>query len=116
MCDRDYRGHEIKNRVAAEFKREYKNIETLWNQRQEIGCVAVLPLAASQIPGKYLCFLVTRATEKHDVDPEDLVLSLTKLKDFLVEREVKKTLASSVRPKPRTTQTEAVCADTCYLF
>ena len=33
--------------------------------------------AASQIPGKYLCFLVTRATEKRHVDPENLVLSLT---------------------------------------
>ena len=44
--------------------------------------------SASQIPGKNLCFLVTRATEKQHVDHEDLFLSLTRLRDFLVEREV----------------------------
>ena len=66
-----------------------KNIEFLWKQRPGIGGVAALPLAASQIPGKYLCFLVTRATEKRHVDPENLDLSLTRLRDFLVEREVK---------------------------
>ena len=49
-----------------------------------------MPPAASQIPGKYLRFLLTRATEKQQVDPEDLVLSLTRLRDFLVKREVKK--------------------------
>ena len=48
-----------------------------------------MPPAASQIPGKYLCFLVTRATEKWHVDPENLVLSLTRLRDFLVEKDVK---------------------------
>ena len=36
-----------------------------------------------------LCFLVTRATEKQHVDPENLVLSLTRLRDFLVEMDVK---------------------------
>ena len=48
-----------------------------------------MPPAASQIPGTYLCFLVTRATEKQHADPEDFILSLTRLRDFLVEREVK---------------------------
>ena len=76
--------------LAADFKREYKNVEFLWKQRPGIGGVAALPPAASQIPGKYLCFLVTRATEKQHVDPENLVLSLTRLlKDFLVEMDVK---------------------------
>ena len=77
--------------LATYFQREYKNIEFLWKQRSGIGGVAALPPAASQIPGKYLCFLVTRATEKEKrhVDPEKLVLSLTRLRDFLVEREVK---------------------------
>ena len=46
--------------LAADFKRQYKNIEFLWKQRPGIGGVAALPPAASQIPGKYLCFLVTR--------------------------------------------------------
>ena len=75
--------------LAADFKREYKNIEFLWKQRPGIGSVAALLPATSQIPGKYICFLVTRATEKRPVDPENLVLSLTRLRDFLVEREVK---------------------------
>ena len=75
--------------LAADFKREYKNVEFLWKQRPGVGGGAGLPLAASQIPGKYLCFLVTRATEKQHVDPENLVLSLTRLRDFLVEMDVK---------------------------
>ena len=61
--------------LAADFRREYKNVELFWKQRPGIGGVAALPPAASQIPGKYLCFLVTRATEKQHVDPENLVLS-----------------------------------------
>ena len=72
--------------LAANFKRENKNIEFLWKQRPGI---AASPPVASQIPVKYLCFLVTRATEKQHVDPEDLVLHLTRLRDFLVVREVK---------------------------
>ena len=79
----------FKTALAADFKREYKNIEFLWKQRPGIGVVAALPPAASHIPGKYLCFLVTRATEKRHVDPENLVLSLARLRDFLVERDVK---------------------------
>ena len=69
----------FKTALAADFKKEYKNIECLWKQRLGIGDVAPLPPAASQIPGNYLCFLVTRATEKQHVDPEDLILSLTRL-------------------------------------
>ena len=72
--------------LAEGFKREYKNIEFLWKQRPGVGGVAALPSAASQILGKYLCFLVTRATEKRHVDPENLVLSLTRFRGFLVER------------------------------
>ena len=75
--------------LAVDFKREYKNVEFLWKQRPGIGDVAALPPAVSQIPGKYLCFLVTRATEKQHVDPETLVLSLARLRDFLVEMDVK---------------------------
>ena len=75
--------------LAADFKREYEIIEFLWKQRPGIGGVAALPPATSQIPGKYLCFLATRATEKRPVDPENLVLSLTRLRDFLLEREIK---------------------------
>ena len=75
--------------LAADFKREYKNVEFLWKQRPGVGGVAALPPAASQIPGKYLRFLVTRATEKQHVDPDNLVLSLSRLRDFLVEMDAK---------------------------
>ena len=75
--------------LAADFKKEYKNLEFLWKQRPGEGGVAALPPAPSQILGKHLCFLVTRATEKRHVDPENLVLSLTRLRDFLVDMDVK---------------------------
>ena len=51
--------------------------------------VAALPPAALQAQGKYRCVLVTRATEKQHVDPEKLVLSLTMLRNFHVEMDVK---------------------------
>ena len=38
------------------------------------------------------------ATEKRHVDPENLVLSLTRLRDFLVKREVKKLSLSVYDP------------------
>ena len=74
--------------LAADFKREYKNIEFLWKQRPGVGGMIALPPVASQIPGKYLCFLVTKATDRQHVNPESLVLALTLLRDFLVERGV----------------------------
>ena len=75
--------------LAADFKGEYKNRKFLWKQRPGVVGVTALHPALSQIPGKYLYFLVTRATEKRYVDPENLVLSLTRLRDFLVEMDVK---------------------------
>ena len=78
----------FKTALAADFKREYKNIEFLWKQRPGVGGMIALPPVASQIPGKYLCFLVTKATDRQHVDPKSLVLALTRLRDFLVERGV----------------------------
>ena len=75
--------------LAADFKREYKNVEFLWKQQPGVEGVAASPPAASQKPGKNLCFMVMRATEKQQLDPENLVLSLTRLRDFLVEMDVK---------------------------
>ena len=60
--------------------------------------MAALPPAASQIPGKYLCFLVTRATEKQHVDPEVLVLSLTRTVRFPYREGGERTLAPGTRP------------------
>ena len=48
------------------------------------GMIALSPVA-SQIPGKYLCFLVTKATDKQHVKPESLVLALTRRRVFLVQ-------------------------------
>ena len=85
--------------LAADFKRDYKNTEFLWKQRPGVGGVAALPPAASQIPEKYLCLLVTRAKEKKHVDPENLVMSLTRLRDFLVEMDVKElSLPDGMKP------------------
>ena len=53
-----------------------------------MGGMIALPLAASQIPGEYLCFLVTKATDRQPLNPESLVLALTRLRNFLVERGV----------------------------
>ena len=50
------------------------------------------------------------------MDPENLVLSLTRLRDFLVEREVKE-LSSSERSEQRTTaSTGTIRADTRNLL
>ena len=42
----------FKRALAADFKREYKNIEFLWKQRPGVGGMIALPPVASQIPGK----------------------------------------------------------------
>ena len=43
-------------------------------------------MALSQVPGKYLCFLVTRINERNTIDHEHVVLALTRLRDFRVKR------------------------------
>ena len=78
----------FKTALAAEFKREYKNIELFWKQRPGVGGMIARPLVASQIPGNYLCFLVTKATDKQHVNAESLVLAMTRPRVFLVERGV----------------------------
>ena len=104
----------FKSALAADFKREFKNIEFLWKQRPGIGGVAGLPPAASQIPGKYLCFLVTRATEKRPGKPS--------LVSVEIERQPRGkgsegAFASSVRSEQRTTaSTGTVRADTRNLL
>ena len=43
--------------LAADFKREYKNVEFLWKQRPGIGGVAALPPAGVADTGKVLMLL-----------------------------------------------------------
>ena len=71
------------------FKREYQNVEFLFRQRPGLGGMAALPPSVSQVPGKYLCFLVTRVNERNTIDPEHVMLALTKLRDFMVERGIR---------------------------
>ena len=78
----------FKTRLKADFKREYQNVESLFRQRPPgLGGMAALPSSVSQFLGKYLCFfLLTRVSERNVIDPEHVVLALTRLGDFLVER------------------------------
>ena len=103
----------FKTVLAADFKREYKNKEFLWKQRPGIGGVAALPPAASQIPGKYLCFLGTRATSRKSSHVLDEIERLPRGKGS------EGAFASCVRSEQRTTaSTGIVRADTrnllCY--
>ena len=76
----------FKLRLVADFKREYQNVEFLFRQRPGLGGMAALPPSVPQVPGKYLCFLVTRINERNTIDPEHVMLALTRLRDFMVER------------------------------
>ena len=59
---------------------------------------ALLP-SFSQVPGKYLCFLVTRVSERNVIDPEHVLLALTRLRDFLVERGIREVSIPVYDPK-----------------
>ena len=50
--------------------------------------MSALPPSLSQVPGKYLCFLVTRTNERNVIEPKHVMLALTRLWDFLVERRI----------------------------
>ena len=76
-------------RLEADFKREYQSVEFLFRQRPGLGGMAALSPSVSQVPGIYLCFLVARVSEINVIDPENVVLALTRLRDFLVERGVR---------------------------
>ena len=71
--------------LEADFKREYQNVEFLFRQRPGLGGMAALPASVSQVTGKHLCFLVTRVNERNTIDPEHVMLALTRLSDFMVE-------------------------------
>ena len=73
-------------RLEADFKREYQNVEFLFRQRPGLIGMAALPPSVSQVPGKYLRFLVTRVSERNTIDPEHVILALSRLREFMVER------------------------------
>ena len=76
----------FKSRMEADFKREYQNVEFLFRQRPGLGGMAALPPSVAQVPGKNLCFLVTSVNERNTIDPEHVMLALTRLMDFMIER------------------------------
>ena len=78
----------FKSRLEADFKREYQNMAFLFGQRPELGGLAALPPSVAQVPGKYQCFLKTRVREKNKIDPEHVMLALTRLREFMIERRI----------------------------
>ena len=78
----------FKSRLKPDFKREYQNVDFLFRQRPGLGGMAALPQSVAQVPNKYLCFLVTRVNEKNTIDPEHVMLALTRLRDFMIERRI----------------------------
>ena len=78
----------FKSKLEADFKREYQNVEFLFRQRPGLGGIAAVPLSVAQVPGKYLCLLVTRVSERNTIDPEHVMLALTRLRDFMIERRI----------------------------
>ena len=78
----------FKSRLEADFKRENQNVEFLFRQRPGLGGMAALPPSVAQVPGKYLCFLVTRVNDRNTIDPEHVMLALTRLRDFMIERRI----------------------------
>ena len=61
-------------------------MEFMFRQRPGLGGMAALPPSVSQVSGKNLCFLVTRISERNVIEPEHVMLALTRLSDVLVER------------------------------
>ena len=78
----------FKSRLEADFQREYQNVEFLFRQRPGLGGMAALPPSVAQVPVKYLCFLVTRVNDRNTIDPEHVMLALTRLRDFMIERRI----------------------------
>ena len=78
----------FKSRLEADFKREYHNVEFLFRHRPGLGGMAALPPSVAQVPGKYLCILVTRINERNTMDPEHVMLALTRLREFMIERRI----------------------------
>ena len=93
--------------LAADFKREYKNIEFLWKQRPGIGDVAALPRAASQIPENTYVFSNTgdREAARGPGKPSFVVDEIERLP---LGNGCKGGFASSVRSEQRATASSGI--------
>ena len=58
----------------------------------------MLPLFISHVPGRYLCFLVTRVNERNTINSEQVMLALTRLRDFMIERGIREVSISVYDP------------------
>ena len=96
--------------LAADFKREYKNVEFLWKQRPGIGGRSSLTSGGVADTGKVLMLLGNEGDREAARGPrkQNLVLSLTRLRDFLVEMDVKELSLPSVRSKQRKTASSGI--------
>ena len=57
---------EIRDRIQERISERGVSIR----QRLGLGGMAALPPSVSQVPGKYLCFLVPRVNERNTIDSE----------------------------------------------
>ena len=76
----------LKSRLEADFEREHQNVKFLFRQKPELGGIAALPPSVAQVRGKNLCLQVTRVNDRNTIDAEHVMLALTRLRDFAIER------------------------------
>ena len=89
-------------KTAAGLSREYsKTGFFFWKHTPGEGRLIALPPVDTQILGKYICFLVTRATGRQYGNPENLVIALTCLKEFSVGRQVTSLSLPFYDPNPK---------------
>ena len=73
-------------RLETNIRREHQNVEFLFRHRQGLGRLVALPPSVLQVPDKYVRFMVTRVSERNVIDPDHVMMALTRLRDFLVKR------------------------------
>ena len=64
-------------------------MEFLFKQRPGLGGIAALTASISQVPGKCLCFVGDEGQREEHDRPEHVMLKLTRLRDFMVERGIR---------------------------
>ena len=64
-------------------------MEFLFRQKPGLGGMAALPLQFHKFLVNICVFLVTRVNERNMIVPEHVILALTRLRDFMVERGIR---------------------------
>ena len=106
----------FKTALAADFKREYKNIEFLWKQRPGLGGVVALPSGVTDTK-KVLMLLGDEGDGEAARGPRKFSLVLDEIEGLPCGEGSEGAFTSSVRSEPRTTaSTEVVCAETRNLL